>query len=88
VNDDYDYVTPEEIGAGDDGTGRVSVVVGRHERGEPMRAYLMKKRLDYYEADQKAKADAIEESEAAIFRGEHAGAEQNYVPPGGISVKR
>jgi len=78
-DEDWDYVSRTELSRapGDDsitegGLGdRVSKVVGTGEGGSPMRAYLMKKRREFYEEDKTEKEKAIDEREAGIFRGTH-----------------
>jgi hypothetical protein len=52
----------------DPGEG-VSQVVGTKEGGEPMRAYLMEIRKDWFDKDQAAKQERIDEREAQINRG-------------------
>ena len=63
---------------------RVSAVVGRNEDGTPLRAYLMKIRLEWYEESQallQAKSDATDK---AIRAGRTSGQEDGnfYIPKG------
>lgn len=52
---------------------RVSMTVGTKPDGTPMWAYLMEIREEFYQEDQKAKQSAINETEAAINRGDPTG---------------
>lgn len=62
-------------------------LVGRQEGGEPLFAYLMEIPLEWYEADQKEKMDAILETEAVMKRGpEEGNAQGMYAPKGGTNV--
>ena len=96
-NEDWDYVSWDEIGStpGQDsmtseGVGdRVNKVVGTGEHGRPIRAYLMKKRKEWYEDDQSAKEEQIASKEASMFRGEHEGAGNQYIPKNlDVGIKR
>lgn len=58
----------EESGSTDLGT-RVSVVVGTSEKGEPLRAYLMKIREEWYEEDQRAAQNRVDAVEDAMSQG-------------------
>lgn len=47
----------------------MSQIVGTKEGGEPLRAYLMEIREDWYKEDQAAKTKRTDEIEAQIRRG-------------------
>ena len=51
---------------------------------DPIFAYLMKIRKEFYDEDQKAKMDEIDEMEQGLIQGEAGGAKvgQTYLPPG------
>ncbi len=56
--DDYDFVTTAELGDGfnpeltdSESNERVRMLVGRKDGGEPLYAYFLKKRRDYWEQD-------------------------------------
>lgn len=79
----YQYVHRKEIGqVGDkdisngntDVNSRVSRVVGRQPTGQPIRAYLMKIRKDWYEADQAKKEEVNARVDDAIRAGTSGGA--------------
>jgi len=77
VHDDYEFVTREEVGdhIGEDGKSnndlgsKVRVLVDKSERGEPIYAYLLKKKLEYVEADRAEKEEIRMEKERALRRG-------------------
>jgi len=96
-NEDWDYVSWDEIGSkpgqdsmSSEGVGdRVNKVVGDGDRGHPTRAYLMKKRKEFYMEDQQAKEASIAAKEAAMFKGEHEGAGNQYIPRNiDVGIKR
>lgn len=92
----YQYVHRKEIGqVGDkdisngntDVNSRVSRVVGRQPTGAPIRAYLMKIRKDWYEADQDKKEEVNRRVDDAIRAGTSGGANvQNQY--GSVDLKR
>ena len=90
----YTFVEDEEVKAERAGTNvesdaRIGRVVGTKASGQPMMAYLMKIPERFYEQDQAAKLRQIDETELSITKGAHARTgEQEYVPQGGISIKR
>ena len=61
---------------GDDGGSRISMVVGTNEDGSPRRAYLMRKRKDWHEEDQREKLKAIDAMEDQL--------RQRITPDGGL----
>ena len=69
----------------------VSMVVGSQENGQPMRAYRMKIREEWYIQDQAAKALEVKKVEAQIRRGNLPGDQgdtsNRYVPDEGISIE-
>lgn len=80
---DWEFVThldfPEfrsshTVAPNDDLGSRISVVVGTNEQGASIRAYCMKIRKEFWDEDQRAKQDAIDETDKAI----HGGRVQPY----------
>lgn len=94
--DDWDLVQGPSKAVAESGTdlgASVSMVVGKDESGQPMRAYLMRKRKEWYDED-KAEAQAlIDRKMQQIKRGpvpnEGIGADpgHSYVPTSGIKVQ-
>lgn len=84
--DDWDVVTPEGEVIKDDSTdlgNAVSVVVGQDPNsGAARRAYLCRKRNEWYEEDQKQKQTELDEQLEQIRRGKDAagGSQSDYVP--------
>lgn len=66
----------------------VSTYVGREPNGEPKRAYLLRKPKTFFEEDQAAKAEALEEQVNQLRRGNDRDgvAQSDYVPHSGISI--
>lgn len=85
----------QELDTDDERQGRdqaKKMLVGTHEDGSPMHAYLMAIPREWYEEDQKAKLQPVEETEQAIRRGNIRGSDKRdkgnyYVPDEGISVR-
>lgn len=81
LNGGYEFVKPEEtiitstdlagdtVGTGTDMGSRVSIVVGKHESGAPMRAYLMKIPSEFYEEDQRDIQGRVDGIHEAMFQG-------------------
>lgn len=73
---------------------RRSVQVGTREDGQPMLAYLMEIRQEFYDEDQAAKQKSVDAIDNAIRRGTPQGADAQkeshafYVPAEGISMRR
>lgn len=72
--------------------GARSELVGTKEDGTPMHAYLMAIPKEWYQEDQQAKQASVDETDAAIRRGNIRGADQRdsssyYVPDEGISIR-
>lgn len=95
LQDDWDLVEdPSKKGKQDtDGLGSmVSKIVGKSEGGQPMHAYLARKRKDYYDEDMAAKRAQSLEIMDSIKRGvpQGQGADLGasaYVPSGGTAIK-
>lgn len=67
-NNDYDFVT-ETVGDGDDAREvKLSKRVGTNDDGSPQVAYLMRKKQEWYDDDQKEKLKSVDETEASIKR--------------------
>ena len=77
----YEFVSPAEalitmpdlagssLGSGTDMGSRVSIVVGKSEDGTPLRAYLMKIRLEWYKEDQQGLQDRNDKIDDAMRQG-------------------
>lgn len=87
----YEYVSPDEIdGVGDkevhggntDLGSKVSRVVGRTNENQPIRAYLMKIRKDWYEEDQaeKEKINARTDESMRVGKAGGASVQNAYFP--------
>ena len=84
--DDYDYVTREEIGdhvgenssdGNSDLGSKVRVLVDKDEQGKPIYAYLLKKKQEYYDADQAEAEESRQGKEETLRRG-NDGIDQMY----------
>ncbi len=68
----------------------VSMVVGTHDDGRPMRAYAMEIRQDWYDADQYKKRAGLRQVEADMQRGEFETQDgdpsNRYIPEEGIKI--
>lgn len=71
TQDDWNVVSQVdgELKEDTDLGGAVRVVVGTGERGEPMYAYLCRKPLEWWQADQRQKVESIEEQMNEMRRG-------------------
>lgn len=93
--DDWDLVSDEKIAESDRQAGlgtRAERVVGKTEQGAGQRAYLLRKRRDWYEADKKEEQKALVDVERKMAKGRHEGAEaldpQHAYVPGGMNSIR
>lgn len=91
-NDDWDIVTNDGGVVKDDASdlgNAVSVVVGVQPHGEPLRAYLCRKPLAWYEEDQKTKQTELSKQLAQLRRGNDAAGrpQADYVPSTGITIE-
>lgn len=87
----YEYVTTDSQPGISQGIGKkVSYRVGSSADGQPMSAYLMRIKREWYEQDQQAKAKNIDAVDAQIHRGKYQeeGDDNRYVPSMGISISR
>lgn len=98
--EDYRFVTADEIGSigqGEDvnrreGLGsKVSMVVGKHDDGSPVTAYLMAIPKEFYDENQMEKLKLVEEKEQSIrqgidSQGRPGDKEGRYIPRPGISI--
>lgn len=89
----YEFVVGESAseGGATDGMGaKISRIVGTRDGGAPITAYLMETKQEWYEEDQKSKQAIVDETEAALKRGQDShgqpGVDGRYVPEGGISI--
>ena len=70
-----------------DSSTHINQVVGTHDNGEPLIAYLMEIKVEWYNADQKEKQKQLDAVDESIRQG---GTKENgqYVPKTGIKIKR
>lgn len=90
VDDDYDFVTDEETAEDGRQTGlgsRIERHAGTDKWGNPVRHFLVRKRIEYHKADQAEKRAEREKTMAAIRRGKTPDAkgqpihdDHDYVP--------
>ena len=88
--DDPDLKVGERDSANPDGA-RQTYIVGRNDNGSSLKAYLMEIRKEWYDEDQAAKMDAVDEIDNLIQNGGLGNDEQRegqYVPDEGISITR
>ena len=95
VRDDWDIVTSSQVGATEKDKGVGSGLERIVDKGSGARAVLVRKLKDYYVKDKLKEQSAIDETDAAMKRGEvrspeglresEAGA--SYVPAGGIVIQ-
>lgn len=92
----YEKVYNRDIPVGEDSMDRgrgvgsaVRVYVGTDRIGEPMYAYLMRIKKEWYEEDQAEKQKAVDLVDAQIKRGKTPGTnvENSYIPEGGITIQ-
>ncbi len=90
----YEFASDVNVGTGsEDGNtdigSRVSRVVGKHEDGSPMRAYLMEIPKEYYEEDQAEKQKHVDQIDDMIRNGDvnRENDDGRYIPKEGIRVK-
>lgn len=96
VHDDWDIVRENIDPEKDNGEGTpVRRLVGVKPDGQPLYAYLCRKPEEFYREDRAKEQKSIDETEAALKRGEVKGQEaltgpHAYVPGGrqGISIRR
>ena len=92
----YEFVSKEsgacetgDITARQGHDSRIQRVVGTHDTGEPMVAYLMETPREFYDEDQAAKLERTMEVEKSITRGKDtfSSSEGRYVPAGGTRIE-
>lgn len=78
----------ESAESGDTNQGsRTSMLVGTHENGSPMHAYLMEIKKDWYDEDQIEKLKPVDEIDNAIRKGRHGeNQDGRYIPKSGIKI--
>jgi hypothetical protein len=96
----YEFVTPDEVGGvannvvsrNTDLGDKIRFLVGTGDKSEPMYAYLMKIRQEFYEEDQnalQAKNDLIDEAiRGGRLTGEGHSTDGFYRPKEGIKISR
>jgi len=98
VNGGYEFVVDEKSVLGEDventremGAKVTRNVGGLNQQGQPRKGYLMKIRQDWYDEDQQAKQDAIDEKEKATKQGNPDdggfGSDGRYIPNEGIKME-
>jgi hypothetical protein len=98
-DDDWDFVYEKSLAeksaeGADKNSGlgtRIERIVGQTEGGQPLKAYLVKKPLDFHEEDKAREQRLIDERMAGIKRGQAPSASgdngrHSYVPSGGIRI--
>lgn len=99
VEDDWDFVDSKPITSGsaegadkNSGLGtRIERIVGQTDGGQPLKAFLMRKPVEFHDADKMREQRDIDERVAGIKRGQaptQAGdnGKYAYVPTGGIKL--
>ena len=98
LSSDYEFVSPDEIGGVSVNTvsrntdigDKVRFLVGTDANNQPLYAYLMKIRNEFYEEDQNVIQAKVDRTDAAIRQGqltkEGHSTEGFYVPKGGIKM--
>lgn len=94
----YEFVTdPTKVGDSPEldaaqPDSRVSKIVGTRPDGQPIRAYLMEIKQEFYDEDQAAKMASIDEVEKQMFAGKDGqgepGRDGRYVPRGAMKLKQ
>lgn len=88
----YEFATDAKVGQGDVANrnasvgDRVSRIVGKNASGQPITAYLMRIKKEWYDADQKAKQKTLDVQDTALKRGQAKPVEHAYIPAQGISM--
>lgn len=90
--DDWDIVQQDGGKVKENATdlsGAVSQIVGTAPDGSALKAYLCRKPLKYFEADQRSKSEALDQQLAELMRGNarDGSALGDYVPNSGISIR-
>lgn len=77
-------LTPGVVSRDSELGDRVSVIVGRDNDGTPLRAFLMKRPMKYFDEDQALSQAEIDRQESAIKKGKTTGQEDEkfYIPKG------
>jgi hypothetical protein len=90
LQNDYDFVAPDEIGLLNSSESRVKELVGTKQNGDALYAYLMKIPQDWRDADVQEEEEAQRRYEQQIRKGTIAGdgetAAMRYIPKAGISI--
>ena len=95
----YEFTTYDELGdrvigdhnttsdSAEEGT-KVSKKVGTNENGAPLMSYLMKIRKEWYDEDQKKKADYVDQTEQSIVDLDGADSDFKSKTYGSINISR
>lgn len=82
VNDDWEVVPQRNGDEQTDGLGAdISRYAGRDDRGQAVRAVLLRKKKDWHDDDKKAAQRRIDETEAAIRQGATPGVDSGQLRP-------
>ena len=87
----WEFVREDSQASSTDMGQGISRIVGTKEGGQPLNAFLMEIRKDWYDADQQEKQKAISATDDLIRRGElngKAGDDGRYVPRDRIKFTR
>lgn len=91
VNDDWEVVPDRGNEVKSDSTdmgSSVSLLAGTGERGDPVRAVLLRKPKSYHDEDEAASQRQIDDREKSIASGNVPGSdtESTYIPTDGIQI--
>jgi hypothetical protein len=82
VNDDWEVVPQRNCDEKTDGMGAdISRYAGKDDRGQAVRAVLLRKKKDWHEDDKRAAQRRIDETEAAIRQGATPGVDSGQLRP-------
>lgn len=90
LQNDYEFVGPEEVGLTAGEESRVRRLVGTKENGDALYAYLMKIRQEWRDEDVREEGELQrrfeEQVKSGTITGEGTSAANRYIPKGGISI--
>lgn len=89
VNDDWDIVSQDGGALKNDASdGAISIVVGTNPDGSAKRAYLCRKRKEWFDEDQNEKSTELEKQVEEMRRGNNrdGSSQSDYVPTSGIRL--
>ena len=92
-NGDYEFVSPQEVGLNEQNFGdlvrdsKVRVYAGVNDDGNPIFAYLMKIRIEWYKEDQAEMQEQVDRIDTAMRKGKLNDVPMGYIPEGGIQIR-